>query len=76
MLARLAAAGLRATAQRQRLVCAIAERRSPFAPEVLVNELRPLGVGRATVYRTLEHMERLGMLAHVRVGTSLRLHGL
>jgi len=70
MLTRLAEAGLRTTTQRQLLVRTIAERRSPFAPEVLVDEVRPLGVGRATVYRTLEHLERLGLLAQVRVGTS------
>jgi Fur family transcriptional regulator, ferric uptake regulator len=70
MLSRLAEAGLRTTAQRRLLVCTIADRRSPFAPEVLVDELRPVGVGRATVYRTLERMERLGLLAHVRVGSS------
>jgi ABC-type Mn2+/Zn2+ transport system ATPase subunit len=70
MLSRPAAAGLRLTKQRERLVRVIAERRSPFAPEVLVYELRPLGVGRATVYRALERMERLGMLARVRVGAS------
>jgi len=70
ILDRLAAAGVRITEQRAQVVRAIAERRTPLAPELLVEQLRSLGVGRATVYRTLERMERLGMLARVNVGTS------
>jgi Fur family ferric uptake transcriptional regulator len=70
MLARLAEAGLRMTGQRELVVRTIADKLSPFAPEGLVDELRPHGVGRATVYRALERLERLGVLARIHVGAS------
>jgi Fur family ferric uptake transcriptional regulator len=68
MLGRLASAGLRMTGQREVVVRTIASKARPFAPEGLVDELRARGVGRATVYRALERLERLGMLARIHVG--------
>src|SRR5919197_3397584 len=70
LLHQLATAGMRMTDQRTRLVCAIADRHEPFGPERLADELRIQGIGRATVYRTLDRLEQLGVLARVDVGTS------
>ena len=65
MLKRLEDEGLRLTGQRQRVVEAIAAKAGAFNPEALYDELRPAGLGRATVYRALELLERLGMLARI-----------
>jgi Fur family ferric uptake transcriptional regulator len=65
MLRRLDAEGLRMTGQREMVVRAIAAKPGSFAPEALVDELRPQGIGRATVYRALELLERLGMLTRM-----------
>ena len=65
MLQRLNEDGLRATAPRAAVVKAIAAKRGAFNPEALVDELRPGGIGRATVYRTLELLEERGMLARI-----------
>jgi Fur family ferric uptake transcriptional regulator len=65
MLRRLDAEGLRMTGQREMVVRAIADKPGSFAPEALVDELRPHGIGRATVYRALELLERLGMLTRM-----------
>src|SRR3984893_1610250 len=47
---------------------AIANKPGSFPPEALVDELRPHGIGRATVYRALEVLERLGVLTRVHLG--------
>jgi Fur family ferric uptake transcriptional regulator len=65
MLRRLDAEGLRMTGQRELVIRAIAAKPGSFAPEALVDELRPHGIGRATVYRALELLERLGMLTRM-----------
>jgi Fur family ferric uptake transcriptional regulator len=65
MLRRLDAEGLRMTGQREMVVRAIADKPGSIAPEALVDELRPHGIGRATVYRALELLERLGMLTRM-----------
>ena len=65
MLRRLEQAGLRMTGQRELVVRAIAEKPGSFAAEDLVEELRPRNVGRATVYRSLELLERMGMLSRM-----------
>jgi len=44
---------------------ALARRYGAFTAEELVDELQPRGVGRATVYRALELLERLGMLTRM-----------
>jgi Fur family transcriptional regulator, ferric uptake regulator len=38
-------------------------------PEALVDQLRPHGIGRATVCRALETLERIGVLNRVHLGT-------
>src|ERR1700674_4587673 len=68
MMRRLDEEGLRLTGRRELLVQAIAEKAGSFTPEALVDELRPHGIGRATVYRALEVLERLGVLTRVHLG--------
>lgn len=65
MLQRLAAEGLRRTGQRAIVVQAIVDKRAAFTVEGLVDELRPGGIGRATVYRTVEVLERVGILTRM-----------
>jgi Fur family transcriptional regulator, ferric uptake regulator len=65
MLQRLNEDGLRSTAPRESVVKAVAAKRGAFNPEALVDELRPGGIGRATVYRTLELLEERGMLTRI-----------
>jgi Fur family transcriptional regulator, ferric uptake regulator len=68
MLRRLEESGLRLTGRRDLVVRAIANKAGAFTPEALVDELRPHGIGRATVYRALEVLERLGVLTRVHLG--------
>src|SRR5438045_3608712 len=65
MLQRLGDDGLRLTGQRETVVQSISAKPGAFNPEALVDELRPGGIGRATVYRALELLEREGMLARL-----------
>jgi Fur family ferric uptake transcriptional regulator len=65
MLRRLADDGLRVTGQRETVVRAVADKPGAFSPEGLVDELRPGGIGRATVYRALEQLEKRGMLSRI-----------
>lgn len=65
MLRRLGEEGLRLTGQRAVVVRSIAERGGHFTAEALVEELRPAGIGRATVYRALDLLERQGMLTRM-----------
>jgi Fur family transcriptional regulator, ferric uptake regulator len=65
MMQRLGEEGLRLTGQRETVVQAVADKPGAFNPEALVDELRPGGIGRATVYRTLDLLERRGMLARI-----------
>src|SRR6202171_1931629 len=68
-LGRLDEEGLRLTGRRELVVQAIADKPGSFTPEALVDELRPRGIGRATVYRALELLERLGMLTRMHLDT-------
>ena len=68
MLQRLDEAGLRMTGQRELVVGAIAAKIGAFTSEALVDELRPQGIGRATVYRTIEMLDRLGLLTRMHLG--------
>jgi Fur family ferric uptake transcriptional regulator len=68
MLRRLEDSGVRLTGRRDLVVRAIADKPGSFTPEALVDELRPHGLGRATVYRALEVLERLGVLTRVHLG--------
>ena len=67
MLRRLSDEGLRLTGQRETVVRAIAGKAGAFNPEGLVDELRPGGIGRATVYRALELLEKRGMLSRIHI---------
>jgi Fur family transcriptional regulator, ferric uptake regulator len=67
MLRRLAAAGERMTAPREIVIRALVAQPAVINPEALSYELHPDGVGRATVYRTLDLLERHGMLTRVHV---------
>src|SRR4030088_3053598 len=68
MLRRLDEEGWRLTGRREVVVQAIADKPGSFTPEALVDELRPHGIGRATGYRALELLERLGLLTRVHLG--------
>src|ERR1041384_6304979 len=67
LLRRLADAGERMTGPREIVVRALVAQQGVINPEALSYELHPHGVGRATVYRTLDLLERYGMLARVHV---------
>jgi Fur family transcriptional regulator, ferric uptake regulator len=69
MLRRLDEEGIRLTGRRDLVVRSIARKSGSFTPEALVDELRPNGIGRATVYRALDVLERLGVLTRVHLGT-------
>ncbi len=69
MLRRLEDEGLRLTGRRELVVKTIANKPGSFTPEALVDELRSHGIGRATVYRALELLERLGVLTRVHLGS-------
>ena len=65
MLRRLQDAGERMTGPREVVMRALVAQSGVINPEALSYELHPEGVGRATVYRTLDLLERHGMLARV-----------
>ena len=65
LLRRLADAGERMTGPRETVVRALVAQPGVINPEALSYELHPDGVGRATVYRTLDLLERYGMLTRV-----------
>src|SRR5581483_6883862 len=65
MLRQLADSGNRLTGPRALVVRAIAEQKGAVTAEQLVSDLTPQGVSRATVYRTLELLERRGLLARM-----------
>ena len=65
MLRQLAAAGHRMTEPRAAVVRAIAGRDGAVTAAQLVAALQPRDISRATVYRTLELLERRGLLARM-----------
>lgn len=67
LLRRLADAGERMTGPRELVVRALVAQPGVINPEALSHDLHPEGVGRATVYRTLDLLERYGMLTRVHV---------
>jgi Fur family transcriptional regulator, ferric uptake regulator len=69
MLRRLDEEGVRLTGRRELVVNAIGSKPGSFTPEALVDELRPHGIGRATVYRALEVLEQIGILNRVHLGS-------
>jgi Fur family ferric uptake transcriptional regulator len=68
MLRRLDEEGVRLTGRRELVVNAIASKPGSFTPEALVDELRPHGIGRATVYRALDVLEQIGIRNRVHLG--------
>src|SRR5256885_16878511 len=60
MLRQLAAAGHRMTGPRAAVVRAIAGHAGAVTAEQLVAQLQPRDISRATIYRTLEVLERRG----------------
>jgi|SRR5947209_3763853 len=67
MLRRLADSGERLTGPRETVVRTLVAQNGVINPEALSSELQPHGVGRATVYRTLDLLARHGMLTRVHV---------
>jgi Fur family ferric uptake transcriptional regulator len=67
MLQRLSESGERMTGPRETIVRALVGLTEVINPEALAYDLHPQGVGRATVYRTLDLLERYGMLTRVHV---------
>ena len=65
VLRQLGDAGRRRTSPRKEVIAAALKRRVPFTAQQLVAELRPTGVGRATVFRTLDLLVSLGALARI-----------
>jgi Fur family transcriptional regulator, ferric uptake regulator len=65
--AKLSDVDYRVTAPRRQILESIAARSGQFTAESLADELRPDGIGRATVFRTIDLLVHLGVLH--------RLHG-
>jgi Fur family ferric uptake transcriptional regulator len=65
MLRQLAADGRRLTGPRATVVRAVAAQEGAVTAEQLVADLKPQRISRATVYRTLELLERRGLLARM-----------
>jgi len=65
LLARLGESGRRRTGARAEVIRAALRRKQPFTAQALVAELGRTGVGRATVFRTLDLLVSLGALARV-----------
>ncbi|MBI3968286.1 MAG: transcriptional repressor [Chloroflexi bacterium] len=61
----LASRGYRLTGPRRSLARLIARRGGSFTAEEIYAEVRPHGLGRATVYRTLDLMASLGLLERI-----------
>ncbi len=68
ILKRLGTDGRRRTTSRARVIAAALRREQPFSAQELVRELARHGVGRASVFRTLDLLVSLDVLA--------RIHGL
>ena len=62
---RLERDGHRLTAPRQQVLDAVLGREASFTAQEIVAELAPRGVGRATVFRTLDLLTRLGVLNRI-----------
>src|SRR5438105_12422614 len=67
LLRRLQDSAERMTSPRETVVRALVAQPGVINPEALSYDLHPEGVGRATVYRTLDLLERYGMVARVHV---------
>jgi len=65
ILRQLGDSGRRRTSPRREVIAAALRRREPFTAQQLVGELARRGVGRATVFRTLELLVSLGALSRI-----------
>lgn len=65
ILRQLGDSGRRRTSPRRLVIAAALKRREPFTAQQLVGELKRRGVGRATVFRTLELLVSLGALSRI-----------
>lgn len=65
ILRQLGDSGRRRTSPRRLVIAAALKRREPFTAQQLVGELKRRGVGRATVFRTLELIVSLGALSRI-----------
>lgn len=65
VLARLGERGWRRTTSRARVISAALRRTQPFSAQDLVRELARHGVGRATVFRTLDLLVSLDVLSRI-----------
>lgn len=68
--------GLRMTPQRLAIVAEVMATSGYVVPQVLIPRVqaRVPGVSAATVYRTLERLERVGVLAHVHLESGVGYH--
>lgn len=65
ILRQIGDAGRRRTSSRREVIAAALRRREPFTAQQLVRELGRRGVGRATVFRTLDLLVSLGALSRI-----------
>lgn len=65
ILRQLGDSGRRRTSPRREVIAAALRRTEPFTAQQLVGELARRGVGRATVFRTLELLVSLGALSRI-----------
>jgi len=59
--------GLKFTSERARILEAVLSKRGVFGPEELLDELRhgPEHVSKATIYRTIKHLQESGIITQV-----------
>ena len=65
ILRQLGDSGRRRTSPRRHVIAAALKRQEPFTAQQLVGELKRRGVGRATVFRTLDLLVSLGALSRI-----------
>src|SRR3982750_4275410 len=65
VMARLGDAGRKSTPARAQAVAATRRRKAPFPAEEVSREVARIGVGRATVFRTLDLLVSIGALSRV-----------
>ena len=65
ILRQIGDSGHRRTSPRREVIAAALARRAPFTAQELVAKLSPSGVGRATVFRTLDLLVSLGALSRI-----------
>lgn len=76
LLGALRRAGLRSTASRRAIVELISQYSGSFTAQGVCRDLAPTGVGRATVFRTLNVLADLGLLNRLHVGDGCHSYSL